>query len=75
MTVADKILQMMEELPPEKQQELLDFAERLLRRHAEALPRRSSRGLWAGLGIDISEKDIEDVRREIWAGFPRDDQA
>ena len=36
-----------------------------------ATPRKSLRGLWRGL--DISEEDIAEVRREMWGGFPRED--
>lgn len=62
-------------LPPEKQQELLDFADFLASRYQDKRPRRSSRGLWADLGIDITDEDIEDARREMWARFPREDIA
>ncbi len=34
-------------------------------------PRQSLRGLWRGL--DISEGDIKEARREMWGGFPRED--
>jgi hypothetical protein len=36
-------------------------------------PKRSLYGLWANLGIDISEEDIDEIRREMWGNFPRDD--
>ena len=36
-------------------------------------PRRSSRGLWADLGVDITEQDIEDATREMWGNFPPED--
>lgn len=64
MTVAEKIRERVEALPAEKQEEVLDFAEFLAVRYAKPRPLRSSRGLWAGLGIDISDKDIAEVRRE-----------
>jgi hypothetical protein len=38
---------------------------------AHPSPRRSLRGLWRGL--DITEADIEEARREMWGGFPRED--
>ena len=75
MTVVEEILERVEALPPERQHELLDFAEFLASRYGTGLPRRSSRGLWADLGIDITEEDIEEVRREMWANFPREDIA
>jgi hypothetical protein len=36
-----------------------------------AKPRRSLRGLWKD--IPISDADIDEVRTEMWHGFPRDD--
>ena len=33
--------------------------------------RKSLRGLWKGL--DISEEDIAQARREMWDSFPRED--
>jgi hypothetical protein len=36
-------------------------------------PRKSLLGLCADLGPAPSEQDIDEVRREMWAGFPRDD--
>jgi hypothetical protein len=32
-------------------------------------------GLWADLGMDISEEDIDEARREMWGNFPRGDVA
>ncbi|MDQ2808797.1 MAG: hypothetical protein M3Z04_18120 [Chloroflexota bacterium] len=34
-------------------------------------PRRSLRGLWAG--VKITEEDIAEARREMWGNFPRED--
>ncbi len=31
------------------------------------------RGLWKGMGFDISDEDIAEARREMWGNFPRDD--
>jgi hypothetical protein len=44
----------------------------LQRKGAPKLPRRSLKGLWADLGIDITEADIAEARREMWGNFPRD---
>jgi Arc/MetJ-type ribon-helix-helix transcriptional regulator len=35
-------------------------------------PRRSPYGLLADIRSDISAEDIDEARREMWAGFPRD---
>ena len=34
-------------------------------------PHKSLRGLWRGL--DITEEDIAEARREMWGRFPRED--
>ena len=34
-------------------------------------PRKSLRGLWRGL--DITEEEIAEARREMWGSFPRED--
>ncbi len=42
----------------------------------EAQPAKAYRSLWGlcrGLGSAPSAEDIDQVRREMWAGFPRDD--
>ncbi len=36
-----------------------------------AKPRKSLLGLWRGL--DITEEDIAEARREMWGNFPRED--
>lgn len=36
-----------------------------------ATPRKSLRGLWKG--ANVTDKDIAEVRREMWANFPRSD--
>ncbi|MGI8470066.1 MAG: DUF2281 domain-containing protein [Pyrinomonadaceae bacterium] len=60
-------------LPPEKQQELVDFAEFLEEKTKRKEPRKSSYGLLADLNISISKEEIDEARRETWANFPRED--
>ena len=38
---------------------------------AQPTPRKSLRGLWRGL--DITEEEIAEARREMWGNFPRED--
>ena len=38
---------------------------------AQPLPRESLRGLWKGL--NITDEDIAQARREMWGNFPRED--
>jgi uncharacterized protein DUF2281 len=71
--IEQSVLQKLRALPPEKQQEVLDFVEFLESRTMPKKPRRSLKGLWADLGVDISEEDIAEARREMWGNFPRED--
>jgi hypothetical protein len=36
-------------------------------------PRKSGRGLWADLNIDLIGEEIDEARREMWKKFPRKD--
>jgi hypothetical protein len=71
MTIEEAILEKVRKLPPEKQEELLKFAD-ALETPAQPKSLRSPEGLRADLAIDISEEDIAEVRREMWKNFPRD---
>jgi len=54
-------------LPVEKQREVLDFVEFIAKRIGDSTaPRRSLLGLWSDLGLDVSEEDIDEARREMW---------
>ena len=72
MTIAEIITEKVRALPPEKQQEVLDFVEFIERKAAPKKPRRRLKGLWADLKVDLTEADIAEIRREMWARFPRD---
>ena len=67
------VLTKLRALPVDKQQEVLDFVEFLAQKIGAQKPRRSLKGLWADLGIDITEEDIAEARREMWGNFPRED--
>jgi len=73
MSIEQSVLEKMQELPPDKQQEVLDFVEFLHHKSSTKQPRRSLKGLWADLGVDISEEDIAEVRKELWQDFSRED--
>jgi hypothetical protein len=73
MDIEQVVLETLRALPPEKQRELLDFAEFLHQKNIAKRPRRSLRGLWADLGVRITEEDIAEARREMWGNFPRED--
>jgi hypothetical protein len=72
MTIEQAVVEKLRALPVEKQQEVLDFVEFLHCKGVPKPPRRSLKGLWADLRIDITEADIAEVRREMWGDFPRD---
>ncbi|MBZ5621338.1 MAG: DUF2281 domain-containing protein [Acidobacteriia bacterium] len=74
MTLEQAILDAARELSPDKQQELLDHAKHLRgQTKQQRAPRKSGRGLWADLNINLSAEEIDEVRREPWKNFPRDD--
>ena len=68
--IEEAVIAKLRELPADKQREVLDFAGFLTSKQRR--PLKSLEGLWAGQGVDISEEDISELRREMWAKFPRD---
>ena len=71
MKTWEMIAERARELPPEKQREVLDFVEFLRVARSPKRMLRDVAGLWAG--FDISAEDIDEMRREMWGTFPRDD--
>ena len=73
MSIEEAVVERLKALPPEKQREVLEFVESL---HAEnggvRKPLKSLMGLWADLNVRVTEEDIAEARREMWANFPRD---
>lgn len=72
MSIEEMVLEKLRGLPAEKKQEVLDFVEFLNHQSTSRRPRRSLKGLWKDLGVDITEEDIAEARREMWSNFPRD---
>ena len=73
MPVDSLILEKVLMLPPEKQQEVADFIEFLSRQSGKTVRRSRLKGLCSDLGVQITDRDIDEVRREVWANFPRED--
>lgn len=71
MSIEKSVIERLASLTPEQQRKLLEFLNSLEGETGKA-PRRSMRGLFADLGVTISEEDIEEARREMWGNFPRD---
>ncbi|HAZ47960.1 MAG TPA: hypothetical protein DDW76_00215 [Cyanobacteria bacterium UBA11369] len=62
LSLADKV-RLIEQVAPQIKRELKVVG--------LVTPRKSLRGIWRGL--DITEDDINQARREMWANFPRED--
>ena len=71
MTFEEQVLEKLRGLPLQSQKEVLDFVSRLQENSAQR-SKRSLRGVWNGLKVDISDRDIEEARQAMWRGFPRD---
>ena len=73
MTVEEEILEKVRALPPAKKAEVLEYVSGL--EAAEHGPFKSPEGILADLNFTLTEEDLAEVRREMWANFPRDDIA
>ncbi|MGA9997529.1 MAG: DUF2281 domain-containing protein [Pyrinomonadaceae bacterium] len=67
-TIAEKVAT----LPPERQREALAFIESLAESSKEKKRFRSVRGALQ-MDLDTLDEDLEDVRREMWRSFPREE--
>ncbi|OUL37578.1 hypothetical protein BV372_01025 [Nostoc sp. T09] len=72
MNLEQAVLKKFRQLPIDKQQELLDFAEFLYQKITTKSALLSVRGLCTDLKVDITEEDITHARQEMWGNFPRD---
>jgi len=72
VTTEQAIIGELRKLPAEKQRRVLAFVERLRTEDASRPRSRALKGIWSGLGVDLSEEDLAVARREMWNGFPRD---
>ena len=73
MNIDDEVLGRLRALPAEKRQEVLDFVEFWGRKSSPRRRRQRLRGLCADLGVHISTEEIDEARRGMWEGFPRED--
>jgi 16S rRNA C1402 N4-methylase RsmH len=71
MSLEQAILEAARALPSEKQQEILSHATRLREETAKKKPFKSVKGLWADLGVSLSADEIDENRRRMSKGFPR----
>lgn len=68
----DQVLQLAAQLSPVDKVRLIErIAPQIERELTPSTPRESLRGIWQGL--NITEEDIAEARREMWGNFPRED--
>jgi len=72
MNLEQAVLEKLRALPPDQQQEILDFAEFLQQKNLTKKPLKSVKGLCADLKVDITEEEIAQAREEMWGNFPRE---
>ncbi len=68
-----KILESLRALPPEKKSEIIDFIEFLKTKTVKS-ERRSLKNLWSRFSVHISEREISNLRKELWGNFPGDNE-
>ena len=73
MSLEQAILEIVHDLPPDKQREVFDYVSRLQTEGTKKPPFTSIEGLWAHLGISLSAEEIDENQREMWRTFPRED--
>ncbi|MGK7894150.1 MAG: DUF2281 domain-containing protein [Xenococcus sp. (in: cyanobacteria)] len=72
MNIEQTVIQKLRQLPIEKQQELLDFAEFLYQKDTTKPKLQSIKGLCTDLKIDITKEDIDRAREKMWENFPKE---
>ena len=72
MKTEELVIDRFRALPPDRQQEVIDFIEFLEEKRRRKRPYPSLYGLCADFGVDISEEEIAEARREMWGNFARD---
>ena len=72
MSIEKSVIERLESLTPEQHDKLLIFLNSLEGESLSKGPRQSLRGLFADLGVTVSEEDIDKARQETWGNFPRD---
>ncbi len=72
MSLDESFLEKLRQLPPDKQREAIDFVEHLHKNSLSSGTKRSLKGLWADLKLDVTDEDIVQARRDMWGNFPRE---
>ncbi|MBE9215489.1 hypothetical protein IQ247_22960 [Plectonema cf. radiosum LEGE 06105] len=61
LSLVDKV-RLIEQIAPQIEKELTNI---------QPKPRQSLRGIWQG--ANVTESDINEVRKEMWSNFPHED--
>ena len=69
--IQQSVVEILEVLPPDKQQELLHFAKSLQAQNIAKKPRKNLKGIWSDLEMNLTEDDLAEARREMWGNFPK----
>jgi hypothetical protein len=70
----DEVIEQVERFPPTERMRLVEQIISNLRRDLEApTPLKSFYGILADLGPGVSVEDLDEIRREMWSNFPRED--
>jgi hypothetical protein len=64
MTIEQKVLEKLRELPADKQQAVLEFVDSLKQNGGANKPLKNLRGLWADYGVEITEQDLAEAHRQ-----------
>jgi hypothetical protein len=71
VNIQRSVIEILAVLPPDKQQELLHFAESLQAQNIAKEPRKSLKGIWSDLEMNLTEEDLAEAKREMWGNFPK----
>jgi hypothetical protein len=73
MNVEETVLDGLKKLPLIKQKEVLDFINFLHHKSEKKSEYKSLNGFWSNYASNITDNDIKEIRKEMWADFPRGD--
>jgi hypothetical protein len=69
-----RILALAMTLTPTEKTRLIEEMSAAIREEINGQPRRPRPSLYGILkGVSVSEEDIDEIRREMWKNFPRED--
>ena len=74
MSIEEAILEAVRALPEDKKLDVLQLANKL-RAQPEPREHLNPRGMCSDLGPGPTKEEIDEVRREMWRNFPREDMA